>query len=648
MDRAHGAAHGDGRRGTTRVVWAALHEPVRVAHEGRPTRSLGARVMSGPARADDQDIVLEPQTVGMSPPRSGDPADPAGPVSLEDALTAPRPELAGIPLTEVLATRGVDEIRLGEAVAAARERRVPLDQAVVELGIANADTVARAMADRFGLFHLDLAHTAPDPGVLGLLTPDDARTYNAVPVARIDGTLLIAVADPSNVLIAEDLAALTRGPVRLAVSSRDDVATRLAQMTRLDDAVRQATPDAATVDDGDGDGVVDVRSDAEDAPVINLVNTVLAQAIERRASDVHFAPMAHGMRVRFRIDGVLQETATVPRALVPGLVSRLKVMAQLDIAERRRSQDGRVTLEIDGRKVDLRAVTLPTVHGETVVLRILDRAGGIITMDRLGMESRDRARFEEACHRPYGAILATGPTGSGKSTTLYAALQALNTADRHIVTIEDPVERQLDGVTQLQVNDRAGLGFANALRSMMRADPDVMMVGEIRDAETAKIAVESALTGHLVLSTLHTNDAPTAVTRLMEMGVEPFLVASAIDCVVAQRLARTLCESCKRPVEIPVEVLHHNGFPLDAPLEAFEAVGCARCGDTGFRGRIGLYEVMTVDEELRGLIVERAPIDRITAAAIRVGMRRLRQDGLEKVREGRTSLAEVTRVTGDI
>ncbi|MGE4428623.1 MAG: GspE/PulE family protein [Solirubrobacteraceae bacterium] len=586
--------------------------------------------------------------MGTRPSPTGGPADHDGPVSLEDALTAPRPELAGLPLTEVLEARGASHDRIDEAVVAARERRVPLDQAVVELGIATADQVARAMADRFGLHHLDLAHTAPDPGVLGLLSADDARTYHAVPVARIDGALLIAIADPSNVLIAEDLSMLTRGPVRLAVSSREDVAARLAQMTRLDDAVRQATPDVSAADEARGAEIVDVRSDAEDAPVINLVNTILAQAIERRASDVHFAPMAHGLRVRFRIDGVLQETATVPRALAPGLVSRLKVMAELDIAERRRSQDGRVTLEIDGRKVDLRAVTLPTVHGETVVLRILDRAGGVITMDRLGMASADRARFEEACHRPYGAILATGPTGSGKSTTLYAALQSLNSADRHIVTIEDPVERQLEGVTQVQVNVRAGLGFPNALRSMMRADPDVMMVGEIRDAETAKIAVESALTGHLVLSTLHTNDAPTAVTRLMEMGVEPFLVASAIDCVVAQRLTRTLCESCKRRVVIPVEVLHHNGFELDEPLEACEAVGCARCADTGFRGRVGLYEVMTVDEEIRGMIVERAPIDRISEAARRGGMRRLREDGLVKVREGRTSLAEVARVTGDI
>jgi type IV pilus assembly protein PilB len=566
---------------------------------------------------------------------------------LERALSGPRLELAGLPLTEILIARGAEPGKVREAVQAAQEREIPLDRAVVELNVATGDGVARALADRHGLDHLDLAHTQPDPSVTGILSADDARTYQAIPVARLDGELVIAIADPSNMLIAEDLAMLTRSTVRLAVAAREDVQVRLASLTHLDEAVKRATPDAPDSEATARGDAIDVRSGTEDAPVINLVNTVLAQAIERRASDVHFSPLEHGMRVRFRIDGVLTETATVPKALVAGLVSRLKVMADLDIAERRRSQDGRVSITIDGRGVDLRAVTLPSVHGEAVVLRILDRADGVITLDRLGMGLEDRSRFETAFSKPYGAILATGPTGSGKSTSLYAALQRLNTADRHIVTIEDPVERQLDGVTQVQVNTRAGVGFANGLRSMMRADPDVIMVGEIRDAETAKIAVESALTGHLVLSTLHTNDAPTAVTRLLEMGVEPFLVASAIDCVVAQRLARSLCETCKRPVRMPAELVRQQGFDVDEDLDVFEAVGCGRCGDTGYRGRVGLYEVLIVDEEMRSLIVERAPIDRITALAVRGGMTRLREDGLRKVIGGKTSFAEVTRVTGD-
>jgi type IV pilus assembly protein PilB len=574
-------------------------------------------------------------------------ADASELLPLERALSGPRLELAGLPLTEILIARGAEPGKVREAVQAAQEREIPLDRAVVELNVATGDGVARALADRHGLDHLDLAHTQPDPSVTGILSADDARTYQAIPVARLDGELVIAIADPSNMLIAEDLAMLTRSTVRLAVAAREDVQVRLASLTHLDEAVKRATPDAPDSEATARGDAIDVRSGTEDAPVINLVNTVLAQAIERRASDVHFSPLEHGMRVRFRIDGVLTETATVPKALVAGLVSRLKVMADLDIAERRRSQDGRVSITIDGRGVDLRAVTLPSVHGEAVVLRILDRADGVITLDRLGMGLEDRSRFETAFSKPYGAILATGPTGSGKSTSLYAALQRLNTADRHIVTIEDPVERQLDGVTQVQVNTRAGVGFANGLRSMMRADPDVIMVGEIRDAETAKIAVESALTGHLVLSTLHTNDAPTAVTRLLEMGVEPFLVASAIDCVVAQRLARSLCETCKRPVRMPAELVRQQGFDVDEDLDVFEAVGCGRCGDTGYRGRVGLYEVLIVDEEMRSLIVERAPIDRITALAVRGAMTRLREDGLRKVISGKTSFAEVTRVTGD-
>jgi type IV pilus assembly protein PilB len=309
-------------------------------------------------------------------------------------------------------------------------------------------------------------------------------------------------------------------------------------------------------------------------------------------------------------------------------------------------QDGRVGLGIEGRHVDLRVVTLPSVHGESIVMRILDGSGGVVGLERLGMGPRDRDRFERAIHQAYGAVLVTGPTGSGKSTSLYAALGEINTPEKNIITIEDPVERQVDGVTQVQVNPRAGLTFAGGLRAMMRADPDVIMVGEIRDRETAQIAVEAALTGHLVLSTLHTNDAPTALTRLIEMGIEPFLVASAIDCVVAQRLARTLCSHCKRRTIIGADVLRDHGFASAYDLEAYEPAGCGRCGGSGYRGRIGLYEVMTVTEEIRSLAIARASADRVAEVAVRNGMRRLRDDGLEKVRQGRTSIAEVSRVTG--
>jgi type IV pilus assembly protein PilB len=331
------------------------------------------------------------------------------------------------------------------------------------------------------------------------------------------------------------------------------------------------------------------------------------------------------------------DSATVPRRMVSGVISRVKIMSDLDIAERRVPQDGRVGITIDGHHVDLRVVSLPSVHGESIVMRILDQSEGIPELGKLGFADGERERFEKAFRQAYGAVLVTGPTGSGKSTSLYAALGEVNTPEKNIITIEDPVERQ--------VNARAGLTFASGLRAMMRADPDIIMVGEIRDRETAQIAIEGALTGHLVLSTLHTNDAPGAISRLIEMGIEPFLVASALDCIVAQRLARTLCQHCKRRTILSADVMRDHGFPALADVEAYEPVGCARCGGSGYRGRIGLYEVMTVTEEIRTLAIERASADRLAEVAVRQGMRRLQEDGLEKVRQGRTSIAEVYRVT---
>ena len=379
---------------------------------------------------------------------------------------------------------------------------------------------------------------------------------------------------------------------------------------------------------------------------IRLVNQIIAQAAEQGASDIHLEPNGHELRVRFRIDGVLVETATVQRRMVLGVISRVKIMSDLDISERRIPQDGRVGLTIDGHHVDLRVVTLPSVHGESVVIRILDKSSIVMELEKLGMAAPERERFERAFHQSFGAVLVTGPTGSGKSTTLYAALAALNTVEKNIITIEDPVEYQLEGITQVQINPKAGLHFHTGLRSMMRADPDIIMVGEIRDRETAQIAIESALTGHLVLSTLHTNDSASAVTRLVDMGVEPFLVASAIDCVVAQRLARKLCQHCKERGIITAEILRANGIRSQFDMEAYEPTGCPRCNHTGYKGRIGLYEVMIVTEEIRKLTLARAAGPEIAEVAVRQGMRLMRDDGLEKVRHGMTSIQEVTRVVG--
>jgi type IV pilus assembly protein PilB len=399
--------------------------------------------------------------------------------------------------------------------------------------------------------------------------------------------------------------------------------------------------------------IVDLRESADDAPVIKLVHSIIAQAAERGASDLHFEPQpddegrpGREMRVRMRIDGVLTDETTVPRRMIGGVVSRIKIMGDLDISERRLPQDGRVGLTIEGRHVDLRVVTIPSVHGESVVLRILDKESIRLELDKLGLQEHDLGRFRKAFNQAHGAVLATGPTGSGKSTSLYGALLEVNTPEKNIITIEDPVEYQIKGITQMQVNNKAGLTFATGLRSMMRADPDILMVGEIRDRETAQIAVEGALTGHMVLSTLHTNDAPSAITRLIEMGIEPFLVASAIECIVAQRLARTLCDHSKQRTIISAEVLRDHGFATQFDIEAYEPVGCVRCGGMGYRGRIGLYEVMIMSSELRALTLQRASADQIATVAVREGMRRLREDGLDKVKSGLTSMAEIARVTG--
>jgi type IV pilus assembly protein PilB len=562
-----------------------------------------------------------------------------------DGVTRPAGRGRSRFLTDVLVELGfAARERVDEAITQARMAGTTPEHLLLESGTITQDQLARATAERHGLDHLDLTVFKVDMSAANLIGAPAARRYEAVPVQFTgEHGVIVAMADPANVLAIDDIALMTGYEVRPAVASREDVQNLVSRLSRLDDVVAGAAFDEA---DDDVAEVVDLRESADDAPVIKLVNQIIAQAVEQGTSDIHLEPEGGAMRVRFRIDGVLVESGSVPRRLINGVVSRIKIMSDLDIAEKRVPQDGRVGLTIDGHHIDLRVVTLPSVHGESVVIRILDKSSVVLELPKLGMADGERERFEKAFSQAYGAVLVTGPTGSGKSTSLYAALGALNTIEKNIITIEDPVEYQIEGLTQVQINAKAGLTFSAGLRSMMRADPDIIMVGEIRDKETAKIAIEAALTGHLVLSTLHTNDAPTAITRLVEMGVEPFLVASAIDCVVAQRLARTLCSHCKERTIITADVLRKNGFASHTDIEAYSPVGCARCGGSGYKGRIGLYEVMTVSEEIRALAIDRAPADRIAEVAMRDGMRRLRDDGLQKVRDGRTSIAEVARVTG--
>src|ERR687895_344248 len=436
--------------------------------------------------------------------------------------------------------------RVDAAVEEAKSSGRTPEQVLLESGAITSEQLARATAQRFGLQHADLTTFKADIGALNLINPQAAKRFNSVPIGFDEaGVLLVAMADPSNVIALDDLKLMTGHEVQPVVSSPDDIAGLIGRMSRLDDAV------AAAVEQGEEElaEVTEIRETADDAPVIKLVNSIIAQAVDEGASDIHFEPEGREMRVRFRVDGVLRETTQIPRRMIAGVISRVKIMADLDIAERRVPQDGRVGLTVEGHAIDTRVVTMPRVDGEGIVMRILDKSQALIGLDSLGMSETSAELFEESFRRSYGAVLVTGPTGSGKSTTLYAALNEINEPQRNIITIEDPVEYQLAGVNQLQVNLKAGLTFAGGLRSMLRADPDVIMVGEIRDGETAKIAVESALTGHLVLSTLHTNDAPSAITRLTEMGIEPFLTASAVCTVVAQRLVRQLCTYFnKRPM----------------------------------------------------------------------------------------------------
>ncbi len=573
-------------------------------------------------------------------PHPAHPTDPPG---------VTRPLHPGGParfLTDVIVDLGlVPRDRVANAVEEGRRSGKMPEEVLIEQGALTADGLSRAVAERHGLDHLDLGIYKPDMAAANLISIPAAKRYEAVPVGFLDDrTLLVAMSDPANVLAVDDIALLTGKEIRPAVTSRDDILNLISRLTQLDDVI---SSDLFEDDDVAGPAdVVDLRESADDAPVIRLVNQIIAQAVEQGASDIHLEPNGNELRVRFRIDGVLVETATVQRRMVLGVISRVKIMSDLDISERRIPQDGRVGLTIDGHRIDLRIVTLPSVHGESVVIRILDKSSIVMELEKLGMAAQEREKFERAFGQAFGAVLVTGPTGSGKSTTLYAALSVLNTVEKNIITIEDPVEYQLDGITQVQINPRAGLHFHTGLRSMMRADPDIIMVGEIRDRETAQIAIESALTGHLVLSTLHTNDAASAVTRLTDMGVEPFLVASAIDCVVAQRLARKLCQHCKERGIITSDVLRANGIRSQFDMEAYQPQGCPRCNHTGYKGRIGLYEVMVVSEEIRKLTLARAPAPDIAEVAVRQGMRLMRDDGLEKVRHGMTSIQEVTRVTG--
>lgn len=532
--------------------------------------------------------------------------------------------------------------QLDRALEAQRASGLPLGRVLVDEGYVHETDLVKTLAHQIGMDYIDLDEVQVDPAAAALLPEALARRYLALPVAYEDGKLVVAMADPANVLALDDIRHITGAQLLPKVATRSGIIAAASRLTSLSEGVGSLTSPDETEDVDDAEDIDAV----DEAPVVKLVNTVINRAVVERASDIHIEPGEHDLRIRFRIDGVLKEVMTTPRSITSAVVSRLKIMADINIAEKRIPQDGRISLKLPGKSIDLRVATLPGIWGEKVVLRILDKSSGVLNLSDLGFLPDTLERFAYSYNKPYGAILVTGPTGSGKSTTLYATLNVLNRPEVNIITVEDPVEYRLSGINQVQVNKKAGLTFASALRSILRSDPDVALVGEIRDGETAKIAIEAALTGHLVLSTLHTNDAPSSVGRLIEMGIEPYLVASALDCVLAQRLVRRLCNRCKVAYQPTQEELTLGHWPDEwpAPTQLYKAIGCVACANTGYRGRFAIHEVMAVTEEIQRMAVEHRPSDDIKRMAITQGMRQLFDDGLKKVEQGHTSLTELRRV----
>lgn len=523
-----------------------------------------------------------------------------------------------------------------------------LQRALVNARLVTEAQLAEAIALHTGHRYVDLANMPLDPNVVGLVPGNLCRKYGLIPVDLRGERLTVGVLDPTDIVALDDVASITDLFVEPVVVAEDALTQMFERFLRSDEELSELSMSIEESSEANQTAFTESLEEQDDtAPVVRFVNLLIAQAINDRASDIHVEPGEKQLTVRFRIDGVLHEMQKADRGIQDGIISRLKIMSSIDIAEKRKPQDGRLSVTHENRTVDLRVATLPTVWGEKIVMRILDNTGQTMGMRDLLFSPTNEKRFREAITKPHGMILATGPTGSGKSTTLYTALRSIANPKINVITVEDPVEYRIGGINQVQVNNRAGLTFATALRSILRSDPDVVLVGEIRDFETANISIEAALTGHLVLSTLHTNDAPSALTRLTEIGCEPFLVATALSAVIAQRLSRRLCMRCREPLVETTEVLTSLGFPHDpADLpQLYRAAGCQACSNTGYRGRVALHEIMTLSDEIETLVVTRATGSEIRQVALEQGMISLREDGWSKVAQGLTTIEEVLRVT---
>ena len=553
--------------------------------------------------------------------------------------------MRGIAQTLVL-TGAVRASELGDLLAAHGETDEFMRQ-LVDRGLVTTRQLGEAVARHTGHRFLDIGAAQLDPAVVGLLPGTLSRKYRVLPVERTGDRVVLAMVNPTDIIALDDVATLTDLSVEPVVVAEDALQSAFQRYVRSDEELSDLSATLEETAATHAAVTEDIEDQDSDAPIVRFVNLLITQAIDDRASDIHVEPGEAHLTVRYRIDGVLHEMQRADRNIQDGVISRLKIMAAIDIAERRRPQDGRLSVTHSGRKIDLRVATLPTVWGEKIVMRILDNTGVSLSLADLRMGRANLQRFRSAITRPHGMVLVTGPTGSGKSTTLYTALREVSNPAVNVITVEDPVEYRIPGINQVQVNAKAGLTFQSALRSILRSDPDIVLVGEIRDTETAIISIEAALTGHLVLSTLHTNDAPGAVARLTEIGAEPYLVATALSAVVAQRLARRLCASCRQPYREDATVLARLGVPHDPadPPVLHRAAGCPACSGTGYRGRVGVHEVMAMTDEMEALVVTQATGSDMRELALAQGMTTLREDGWAKVLEGLTTIEEVLRVT---
>uniref|UniRef100_A0A7C2SPT0 Type IV-A pilus assembly ATPase PilB n=1 Tax=Thermoanaerobaculum aquaticum TaxID=1312852 RepID=A0A7C2SPT0_9BACT len=570
--------------------------------------------------------------------------------------------MMALKLGELLLKAGmITPAQLEKALEEQRSRGGKLGEILQKLGYVTEDDIIECLSHQYGVPSINLRNFDIDPAVAKLIPEDQARKHNIIAILKTGQTLTVAMADPTNIFAVDDITFSTGFKVDPVVASEEAIREAIDKVygSTREVELKKVMEDLATVEEEALElleeeeelDVAELAKESTEAPVVRLVNIILTDAIKRGASDIHIEPYEKTFRVRYRIDGILQEIMTPPLRLKDAITSRIKILAKLDIAEKRLPQDGRIKLKakVEGRtrELDYRVSTVPTLFGEKVVLRLLDKENLRLDMTKLGFEKSSLKKFEDAILKPYGMVLVTGPTGSGKTNTLYSAISRINTPEVNIMTAEDPVEFQLPGVNQVQMKESIGLNFAAALRAFLRQDPNIILVGEIRDFETAEIAIKAALTGHLVLSTLHTNDAPSTISRLMNMGIEPFLVATSVNVIAAQRLVRRICSNCKEEVEVPIQGLLSVGFSEAEAhsLKVYRGRGCDRCGNTGYKGRVGLFEVMEITEDIRELILSGATVVELRRKAIEEGMITLRQSGLHKIREGITTIEEVVRET---